>query len=211
MKPLETELGLTQCYLYHILLVKCGLSLGFPGGSVVKNPPAMQETWVQSLGCEDPLEEGMATNSNILAWKIPWTEGFGGLQRVGHDWCDWALAIFGKPWSQVKFEGVPWWEELQSHIAKGHRYREGKNSGPSGKQHATVPFFSILLWNNSLQLREVYLLLHLKLCFPISPFSSSPFGTSIRQTLTHLYLVSIPHNFSYLSSLSLYSSLNSPK
>ena len=41
---------------------------------MVKNLPAMQETWVQSLGQEDPLEEGMATNSNILAWRIPWTE-----------------------------------------------------------------------------------------------------------------------------------------
>ena len=49
---------------------------GFPGGSVVKNLPAMQETqemWVQSLGWEDPLEEGMATHSSILALRIPWT------------------------------------------------------------------------------------------------------------------------------------------
>ena len=43
----------------------------FPGGSAVKNPPAMQETWVRSLGQEDPLEEGMATRSSILAWRIP--------------------------------------------------------------------------------------------------------------------------------------------
>ena len=41
---------------------------------MVKNPPAMWETWVQSLGWEDPLEEGMATHSSILAWRIPWTE-----------------------------------------------------------------------------------------------------------------------------------------
>ena len=40
---------------------------------LVKNPPAMRETWVQSLGWEDPLEKGMATHSSILAWKIPWT------------------------------------------------------------------------------------------------------------------------------------------
>ena len=45
----------------------------------VKNPPAVQETWVRSLGWEDPLEEGMATHSNILAWRIPWTEQPGGL------------------------------------------------------------------------------------------------------------------------------------
>ena len=58
---------------------------------MVKNPPVMQETWVWSLGWEDPLEEGMATHSSILAWRIPWTEEPGGLQsiglqRVGHDW-----------------------------------------------------------------------------------------------------------------------------
>ena len=46
---------------------------GFPCGSAIKNPPAMQETWVQSLGWKDPLEKGKATHSNILAWKIPWT------------------------------------------------------------------------------------------------------------------------------------------
>ena len=46
---------------------------------LVKNPPAMRETWVQSLGQEDPLEEGMATHSSILAWRIPWTEEPGGL------------------------------------------------------------------------------------------------------------------------------------
>ena len=40
---------------------------------LVKNPPAMRETWVRSLGCEDPLEKGQATHSSILAWRIPWT------------------------------------------------------------------------------------------------------------------------------------------
>ena len=49
----------------------------------VKNPPVMQETWVQSLGREDPLEKGMATHSSILAWRIPRTEEPGGLQSVG--------------------------------------------------------------------------------------------------------------------------------
>ena len=48
--------------------------MGFPDGSVVKNPPAMQETRVQSLGQEDPLEKEMATHFSILAWEIPWTE-----------------------------------------------------------------------------------------------------------------------------------------
>ena len=46
----------------------------------VKNPPAVQETWVRSLDREDPLEEEMVTHSSILAWRIPWTEELGGLQ-----------------------------------------------------------------------------------------------------------------------------------
>ena len=57
---------------------------------IVKSLPAMQETWVHSLGWEDPLEKGMATYSSILVWRIPRTEGPDGLQsrgwqRVGHD------------------------------------------------------------------------------------------------------------------------------
>ena len=55
----------------------------------VKNLPAIQESWVQSLGWEDPLEEGVAPHSSVLAWRIPWTEEPCGLpfivsQRVGH-------------------------------------------------------------------------------------------------------------------------------
>ena len=48
-------------------------SWGFPEVQLVKNPPAMQKTWVQSLGWEDPLEKGRASHSSILAWRIPWT------------------------------------------------------------------------------------------------------------------------------------------
>ena len=53
---------------------------GFPGGSVIKNPPVKQETQVLSLGQEDAPEKEMATHFNILAWEIPWTEEPGGLQ-----------------------------------------------------------------------------------------------------------------------------------
>ena len=69
------------------------ISLGYEGASLVaqmvKNLPEIRETWLGSLGWEDPLEEGMATRSSILAWRIPWTEEPGGLQsmksqRVGH-------------------------------------------------------------------------------------------------------------------------------
>ena len=50
---------------------------------MVKNPPAVQETLVQSLGHEESLEKGMATHSSVLAWKIPWTEESGRLQPLG--------------------------------------------------------------------------------------------------------------------------------
>ena len=68
-----------------------GEGIGFPFqyswaslvAQLVKNPPAMWETWVQSLGWEDPLEKGMATHSNIMAWRTPWTEEPGRLQSMG--------------------------------------------------------------------------------------------------------------------------------
>ena len=68
---------------------RCKL-LGFPGAQTERNLPAVQETGVQSLGWEDPLEKGMATHSSILARRTPWTEELGGLQsmgsqRVGHN------------------------------------------------------------------------------------------------------------------------------
>ena len=75
--------GLSKSNSYNTHQVKH--KLGFPGGSVVKNLPAMQkmpEIQVRSLGREKPLEEGMATHTNILAWKISWTEKLGGLQSI---------------------------------------------------------------------------------------------------------------------------------
>ena len=79
--------------------------MGFPSGSAVKNLLPMQETWVQSLIWEDPLEQGMATYSSILAWKIPWTEEPGSYSPVGqkemdgHDWSDWTLTTYSIQWS----------------------------------------------------------------------------------------------------------------
>ena len=66
------------------------LTLNHPGVSTVKNLPVIQETQVQSLDQEDPLEKEMAIHSSVPAWRIPWTEELGGLQsmglqRVGHD------------------------------------------------------------------------------------------------------------------------------
>ena len=60
-------------WIYHTFLV----------AQMVKRLPTMRETWVQSLGQEDPLEKEMATHSSILAWKIPWTEEPGRLQSMG--------------------------------------------------------------------------------------------------------------------------------
>ena len=74
------EFNLDDCYIYYRgqeSLRRNGVALIFNRASLVaqlvKNPPAMQETWVQSLGWKDPLEKGEATHSSILAWRIPWT------------------------------------------------------------------------------------------------------------------------------------------
>ena len=72
--------------MFHIFFIGASLV-----AQMVKNPPAIQETWVQSLGQEYPLEKEMATYSNVLAWRIPWTEEPGRLQsmesqRVRHNW-----------------------------------------------------------------------------------------------------------------------------
>ena len=84
-----------QLFLLKFILGFYPQSLwGLPGSSAVKNPLAVQEiqeTWVQSLGQEDPLEEEMANHSCIIAWKTPWTEEPCGLQstgsqRVRHNW-----------------------------------------------------------------------------------------------------------------------------
>ena len=60
---------------------------------MVKNPPAIQETWVRSLGQEDPLEKELASHSSIFAWEIPWTEEPGGLQSMGSQRVRHKLAI----------------------------------------------------------------------------------------------------------------------
>ena len=85
------------------------LSQDFSNGSVIKNPPAVQETkesWVPPLVQEDPLEEEMATHSTILAWEILQTEEPGGLQsielqRVRHDWACRPTQYFSKPFHKV--------------------------------------------------------------------------------------------------------------
>ena len=78
---------LRECYIssqeISISTMSYGVSLVAQMVKKKKNVPAMQETWIWSLGGEDPLEKGMATHSSILAWRIPWTEESGGLQSMG--------------------------------------------------------------------------------------------------------------------------------
>ena len=89
---MQTQMCACVCAHIYVYTYIC-IHMGFPGGSVVKNPPAMQEpqeTQVQSLCWEDPLEEGMETLSSILAWRIPmdreaWLATVHGSQSVGHD------------------------------------------------------------------------------------------------------------------------------
>ena len=83
---------------------------GFPGSSVVKNPPAMQVTRVWHLGQEDPLEKKMATHSSILDWRIPWTEEPGRLQsmgsqrvRRGSDWTTTTTMYYNYFLSRLRF------------------------------------------------------------------------------------------------------------
>ena len=93
-------LSLIRSYLFIFVLIPWLWEVGQRGSCYdtavlvaqrLKHLPAMRETWVRSLGREDPLEKEMATHSSILAWRIPWTEESDGLQstgsqRVGHDW-----------------------------------------------------------------------------------------------------------------------------
>ena len=78
--------GLIRFSLSLIILTKISYNSAFLVAQLVKNPPAMQETWVGSLDWEDPLEKEKATHSNILAWRIPWTVRSMGSQRIRHDW-----------------------------------------------------------------------------------------------------------------------------
>ena len=142
--PLEQTLSSIQ--------VACSWYLGFPGGSAVKKPPAMQEMRVRSLGQGDPLGEGMTSHSSVLAWRIPWTKEPGrlqsiGLQRIGHNWSDWAQHSWERTWSfviililETKFiatdnrELVPTW--------MWHRTRR--------KESQTVININRLMWNLSI-------------------------------------------------------------
>ena len=118
---------------------------------LVKNPPAMQETLVQFLGQEDPLEECVATHSSILAWKIPWTEEPGGLQsmgsqRVRHNWVTkhmHRVLVQGSPGGSDGKESACSAGDLGSIPGSGRSPEEGHGTHSSilvhGESHGQVP------------------------------------------------------------------------
>ena len=101
------------------------------GDQTIKNLPAMQETWVQSLGLEDPLPKGMATRSSILAWRIPWLEEPSGLTDR-QDWetstCTFSLVLL-----LLSAKGSHWWHfkrlALAAVFSKGEKDRQGNQVG----------------------------------------------------------------------------------
>ena len=89
---------------------------------LVKNLPMMQETWVQSLGQEDPLEKEMATHSSIFVWYIPWTEEPGGLQSMGSPRAGHDLATKPPKWKRVS-------DSLRPHGLYSPWNSPGQNTG----------------------------------------------------------------------------------
>ena len=129
VKRLETNVSCLCSNTYVHLVLVHQLSHLSLGGSVVNSLPAVQETLVQSLGREDPLEKGMATHFSILAWRIPWTEEPSelqsmGLQRVRHDWVTNIFTFwswFRGDTSSVSYWIPPAWQVSQLHfLLLGH-------------------------------------------------------------------------------------------
>ena len=98
-------MNMTEKIMFIIHLPHSGSSLM---AQMVKNPPAMWETWVQSLGLEDPLKEGIATHSSIRAWRIPWTEWWWppGVQRFWAYSTGWALTLMHFFFNQPRVESA---------------------------------------------------------------------------------------------------------
>ena len=118
----------------------------------VKNPPAVQETWVQPLGQEDPLEKGMATPSSIFSWPVPWTEepsGFQsmGSQRVRHSWApDTFTSHITEPPQAEKGHGPDVW---MPRLNSATRFQAGRccvNTGPSSWVAGSTPSQPRKIW-----------------------------------------------------------------
>ena len=122
--PLPNLTLVTQLFPASVFCRGLLLLQGFPGGSAVKNPPAVQEMGVRCLGWEDSLEEGMATHSSILAWEIPRTEEPDelqsmGSQRAGHD-CTTKHQQAASS-SLCKYYGIEWNHQGCTQRAPGRR------------------------------------------------------------------------------------------
>ena len=120
---------------------------------MVKNPPAMQETWVLSVGQEDPLEKKIATHSSTLTWKIPWMEESMGLLRVGHDWATSLSCIGegnGNPLQCSCLENPRdgrAWQVAVSGVSQS-RTRLKRLSSSSSRVSLTLQQFKILIFSN---------------------------------------------------------------
>ena len=119
--------------------------MGFPGGSDSKESACNEETRVWSLGWEDPLEKGMATHSNILAWGIPWTEEPGGpqsmgLKRVGHNWATFTCTPSSSHRRRPLSRGILWCLSFQTLETSGGTLslRAGSLPGNLERQEPSV-------------------------------------------------------------------------
>ena len=132
---------------------------------MVKNPPAMWETWVRSLGWEDSLQKGMATHSSIFAWRIPWTEEpgrlqFMGSQRVRHDWVTFTFIK-----EHLKLQTLGW-----IYIYKGNEFNLWWKKRVISSTDVIHPFSHHLLLrpkHSQFHLRHLWLLVHLYSQAPI--------------------------------------------
>ena len=102
---------------------------------LVKNPPAMWETWVQSLGWEDPLEKGTAMRSSILAWRIPRTVSSMGSQRVRHDWTTFTF-------SGIKYLHTIVWPSFPTSVSRTFLILPNVTLPPVNNQVTPHLFFS---------------------------------------------------------------------
>ena len=101
------RLAIVNWHQLVLFLVGTSGHLGaFLIAQLIKNPPAMRETWVRCLGWEDPLEKGKASHSSILAWRIPWTVQFMQLQRVKTQLSDFHFPF---PWKKSEFHSLHFW------------------------------------------------------------------------------------------------------
>ena len=95
------QMPMHDCKYFFLSYIQ---TVGFPGGSVVKSLPAKQETWVQALGWEVPLQEELATHSSILAWRISWAEEPDGLQSMGSKESDTTLQLNNNTYRWLRTE-----------------------------------------------------------------------------------------------------------